>query len=81
MLEKIPTVEAERIEKEMRKEEKKDLAEMKKNIWRKWRGKSGILERKTKIPKEIELVERRLKEITEKIKINYCEHFQNSKCF
>ena len=35
MLEKIPIVEAEKIEREIRKEEKLELAEIRKNLWKK----------------------------------------------
>ena len=41
----IPVFEAEKIEREMRREEKLELQVIKMNMWRKWRGKRKILER------------------------------------
>ena len=67
MLTKIPKVEAERIEQEVRKGEKLELQEMKKNIWKKWRGKNKIMERKVKIPTEEEKIDKRIIEMTKKI--------------
>ena len=64
----IPVFEAEKIEREMRREEKMELQVIRMNMWRKWRGKSKILERKTMIPRELEKVDARLTEITKKIK-------------
>ena len=48
MLRRIPKNEAERIEDEVKSAERRELAEMKKNIWRKWRGKNKVIENKTK---------------------------------
>ena len=36
MLEKIPEVEAQKIEKELKKRENLELNTMRRNIWRKW---------------------------------------------
>ena len=45
MLEKLSKVAAQKIEEDMRKEERKELQVMKRNIWKRWRGKNGIKER------------------------------------
>ena len=50
MMSSIPVVEAERIEKEMRSKEKIELMTIKKNLWKKRRGKIKLEERRTKIP-------------------------------
>ena len=63
MMSSIPEVEAQKIEKEMRKKENLELNTMRKNIWRKWRGKSKVEERRTKIPKESEKLKAKLDEI------------------
>ena len=67
MLEKIPKTEAEKIEMEIKREEKTELAEMKKILWRKWRGKIKLKELKDRVPKEIDKVDRRLRDIEEKV--------------
>ena len=67
MMEKIPIVEAEKIEREVRKEEKLEMAEIGKNLWKKWRGKTEFLKRKCTIPKEEDKITRRLDEIERKI--------------
>ena len=67
MLKKIPVIEADRIEQEIRREENIELGIIKKNMWRKWSGKDKILERKTTIPRELEKVEERMTEISRKI--------------
>ena len=67
MMEKIPVVEAEKIEREIRKKENLELASIKKNLWKKWRGKTEILKRKCTIPKEKDKLIRRLDEIEGKI--------------
>ena len=67
MLERIPKEEARRLEEEMRKEEKLELQMMRRNMWKKWRGKNEINERKIKIPTELEKVERKLEEMSKKI--------------
>ena len=46
MLSQIPRVEAERIEDDVRRDERRELAEMKQNIWKKWRGKNKVIETK-----------------------------------
>ena len=68
MLQKIPVNEKERIEKDIRIREKKEYIEVKQNLWRKWRGKQPILERKNKIPTDIEKIDKKLAEIEEKIR-------------
>ena len=67
MLEKIPVGEAERIERETKREENLELKTLKMNTWRKWRGKTKVLERKTTILREIEKVDARMIEIAKKI--------------
>ena len=44
MLSRIPKTEAERIEGEVKREETREFGEMKKNIWRTWRGKNEVIE-------------------------------------
>ena len=44
----ITVFEAEKIETEMRREEKLELQVIKMNMWRKWRRKSKILERENR---------------------------------
>ena len=65
MFSSIPKTEAEKIEREMKRDEKLELMEMKKNLWRKWRGKTKIVEKRNKLPKE--KLEQKLKELEEKI--------------
>lgn len=52
MLEKIPVIDAEKIEKEVKKSENLELLAIRRNLWKKWRGKTKILKRKSKITKE-----------------------------
>ena len=66
MLSRIPKTEAERIEGEVKREESKEFAEMKKNIWRKWRGKNKVIENKTKLT-DNEKVDKRMEDITRKL--------------
>ena len=68
MLKSIPRNEAEKIEAEVRRKENEEFREKKKALWRKWRGKTRIVERKDQVPKEIDKIEGRLKEIEERIK-------------
>ena len=68
MLEKLSKVAAQKIEEDMRKEERMELQVMKRNIWKRWRGKNGIKERKAKIPTELEKVEKKLEDISHMIK-------------
>ena len=63
LLAKIPVVEAQRIEIEVKRRERNELKEIKENIWKKWRGKSEVLKRKEKIPREIEILDKKLDEI------------------
>ena len=67
MLESVPKTEAEKIELEMRKKENDEFREMKRVLWRKWRGKDSVARRKDRVPKEVEKVECRLREIEGKI--------------
>ena len=66
MLSRIPKTEAERIECEMKREENREFAEMKKNIWKKWRGKNRIIENKTKLT-DNEKVDTRMEDVTRKL--------------
>ena len=66
MLSRIPKTEAERIEGEVKREESKEFAEMKKNIWRKWRGKNKVIENKTKLT-DNEKVDTRMEDVTRKL--------------
>ena len=59
--------EKERIEKEVKKNENMVFIEIKQNLWRKWRGKLAINERRDKVPTEIEKVEIRMNEIEKRI--------------
>ena len=67
MLKSIPVVESEKIENTIRREENQELQEIKRNLWKKWRGKTKIMEKKTKIPKEMEKIDKRLQEIEKRI--------------
>ena len=67
MLMSIPKSEAEKIEADLRRKENEEFREMKRALWRKWRGKTRIMERKDQVPKEIDKLEYRLKEIEDKI--------------
>ena len=68
LLESIPEVEAKKIEKEVKKRENLELNTMRKNIWRKWRGKAKIEERRTRIPMENEKLKEKLDEIEKLVK-------------
>ena len=63
LLEKLPKNEKEKLELEMRKRERKEYIEMKQNLWRKWRGEQTVLERKEKIPTEMEKIDNKIDEI------------------
>ena len=76
MLSTIPKTEKERIEGEIRREENRELKEIKENLWKKWRGKTKVMENKRQIPGEIEKLDRRLQEIEAKI-ARYQERKQN----
>ena len=67
MLSTIPKTEKERIEGEIRREENRELKEIKENLWKKWRGKTKVVENKRQIPGEIEKLDRRLQEIETRI--------------
>ena len=67
LLNSIPRQESEKIEEEIRREERKELTEIKKNLWKKWRGKSKVLDNKTKIPRETEKFDQKITEISKKI--------------
>ena len=54
MFNSIPKNEATKIEDEMRKEDIRERREMKANLWRKWRGKSKVMENKIRIPTAVE---------------------------
>merc|ERR1711954_221590 len=66
MLSQIPRVEAERIKDDVRRDERRELAEMKQNIWKKWRGKNKVIENKTKID-DNEKIDRRILEMQKKL--------------
>ena len=66
MLSQIPRVEAEKIENDVRRDERKELSEMKQNIWKKWRGKNRIIENKTKM-NDNDRIDRRILEIQKKL--------------
>ena len=66
MLSQIPRVEAERIEDDVRRDERREFAEMKQNIWKKWRGKNKVIENKTKI-NDNDKIDRRILEIQKKL--------------
>ena len=68
MLSKIQEVESEKIEKETRKGENLELTMMKRNLWKKWRGKNELINRRNEIPKEGEKIRRRLEDIERRIK-------------
>ena len=67
MLKELPRDEKEQLEYEMRKRERKEYIEMKQNLWRKWRGEQAILERKNKIPTEMEKIDNKIAEIDKKL--------------
>ena len=46
LLQEMPRSEKDKLEYEMRKMERKEYIEVKQNLWRKWRGKQEIMERK-----------------------------------
>ena len=68
LLKTIPKTEAQRIEEEVRRVEKLELQEVKKNLWKKWRGKAKVLDNKTKIPKETDKLDKKIAEIEGKIR-------------
>ena len=68
MFSTVPKTEAKKIQDELRKEDNRELREIKANLWRKWRGKSKVIENKTRTPTEIEKLDKRIRDIEEKIK-------------
>ena len=68
MFTSIPKTEAKMIEEEIRKEVNKEFQEMEANLWRKWRGKSRVIENKTRIPTEIEKLDKKIRDIDEKVR-------------
>ena len=62
MLSKIPVVEAEKIEREIRKGQNLELTTMKSNLWKKCRVKKKLINRRNEIPKEGEKIKRRLED-------------------
>ena len=60
-------VEADKIKKEVMRKEREELIIIKKNLWRKWRGKTKIMEKKNAMPKEIEKIQQKLEEYEKKI--------------
>ena len=69
MFESIPKTEAKKIEDELRKEDVRELREMKANLWRKWRGKSKIMENKIRIPTELEKLDKKIKNMELRINV------------
>ena len=67
MLQKIPSNEKERIEREVRLNEKERFVEIKQNLWRRWRGKQEQWKNKDKLPTGIDKVEERMIEMERKI--------------
>ena len=61
----IPKTEEQRIKEEIKREENLELSEMKKNLWKKWRGKSKVLEKRTEIPTEIDKIQEKMRKIEE----------------
>ena len=59
----MPKGEKEKLEQEMRKKERKEYIEVKQNLWRKWRGEQVVLERKEKIPTEMDKIDNKIYEI------------------
>ena len=70
MFSTVPKTEARRIEDEIRKEDKREFQEIKANLWRKWRGKSKVIENKAIIPTEMEKLDKKIGDIKKKI----CEY-------
>ena len=70
MFSTVPKTEARRIEDVIRKEDKREFKEIKANLWRKWRGKSKVIENKTIIPTEMEKLDKKIGDIEKKI----CEY-------
>ena len=66
-MEKIPGVEAESIERDVKKSEILEFVVMKRNLWKKWQGKTEISDKESAIPKEQEKITRGLYEIEKKI--------------
>ena len=64
----IPKTEEQRIKEEIRKEENLELSEMKKNLWKKWQGKSRVLDNKTEIPTDADRIQEKMRKIEQKIK-------------
>ena len=67
MFNSIPKTEATKIEDEMRKEDIRELREMKANLWRKWRGKRKVMENKIRIPTEVEKLDKKIENMEKKI--------------
>ena len=68
MLASIPLVEAEKIEKEIRQKEKIQLSTVKKNLWKKWRGKMKVKESKYDVEmRDSDKVQKKLDEIEKKV--------------
>ena len=67
MLKKIPREEADNIENEIKEEEKEELEEMKRDLWRKWRGKKDVNMMRMKIPTEEDKIEKKITSIREMI--------------
>ena len=63
----IPKTEEQRIKEEIRKEENLELSEMKKNLWKKWQGKSIVLDNKTEIPTDADRIQEKMRKIEQKI--------------
>ena len=67
LLTKIPMEEARKIEMDIKRKERNELKEIKENVWKKWRGKGEVMNRKKQIPREVEMLDKRLDEIEQKV--------------
>ena len=66
MFKEVPRTEAQRMAAEIRKEEKAELEKLKEMIWKKWRGKKTVLERKNIIPSG-EKLDKKLLEVEKRV--------------
>ena len=66
MFKEVPKTEAQRMATEIRKEEKAELEKLKEIIWKKWRGKKTVLERKNTIPNG-EKLDKKLLEVEKRV--------------
>ena len=67
MLQKLPVGEKRKIEEEVKREERRELKEVKGQVWKRWRNRKDLRGMVEKMPKEEEKVERKIASIRRKI--------------